>query len=136
MREREAQGWALRNVKLRMSRKLIFVSGVLACLSCNREQVPQGAEPEQCLDLLVRHLKKYVFNTPLETVAEAMLHYGVSSRTVQRVFDSYETFLGVLNDENKRESLKSLAPERWQTDKLFNEMREVSHEAPEVAVRR
>lgn len=128
MREREAQGWALRNVKLRMSRKLIFVSGVLACLSCNREEVPQGAEPEQCLDLLVKHLKKYVSITPLETIAEAMLRYEVSSRTAQRVFDSYDTFLEVLNDENKRESLKSLAPEQWQSDKLFNEMREVSHE--------
>src|SRR5947209_1149142 len=34
-RDRAGSGWGLRNAKLRMSRKLIFASGVLVCFSAN-----------------------------------------------------------------------------------------------------
>src|SRR4029077_15479746 len=33
-RERQGAEWALRNAKLRMSRKLIFASGLVMCFSC------------------------------------------------------------------------------------------------------
>src|SRR6266700_860144 len=34
-RDRAGKGWGLRNAKLRMSRKLIFASGLLVCFSAN-----------------------------------------------------------------------------------------------------
>jgi hypothetical protein len=40
LRKRAGKGWAIRNIKLRMSRKLIYVSGLLACYRCHLDYEP------------------------------------------------------------------------------------------------
>jgi hypothetical protein len=37
LRKRSGKGWAIRNTKLRMSRKFIYASGLLACYRCHLE---------------------------------------------------------------------------------------------------
>jgi hypothetical protein len=41
-RDRAGAGWGLRNAKLRMSRKLIFASGLLVCFSANLDPELNG----------------------------------------------------------------------------------------------
>src|SRR6266481_8568710 len=41
LRKRAGKGWAIRNIKLRMSRKLIYVSGLLACYRCHLDYSQQ-----------------------------------------------------------------------------------------------
>ena len=43
-RDRAGEGWGLRNAKLRMSRKLIFASGLLVCFSANLD--PGAKRPD------------------------------------------------------------------------------------------
>ena len=44
-RDREGSGWGLRNAKLRMSRKLIFASGLLVCFSASLDPEPKNRFP-------------------------------------------------------------------------------------------
>lgn len=41
LRKRSGKEWAIRNIKLRMSRKLIYVSGLLACYRCHLGYSPE-----------------------------------------------------------------------------------------------
>lgn len=109
-RDRE-DGWALRNAKLKMSRKLIFAGGMLACFA---PQLFAGGEPLRGasgkVDVfrLVRFLRDRVRIPPLDQLAEAALRPSVRAETARGVFEAYDAFLGVLQDDEKRAHLKRL----------------------------
>jgi hypothetical protein len=96
-RERAGDGWGLRNIKLRMSRKLIFVSGLLVCMSCyfNPSEAVRKLQlaKDSSTEALVNHLQKYVALTPLEIVAESVALYGISDQTAIKLFGAYDAFL-------------------------------------------
>jgi hypothetical protein len=124
-----ADGWALRNTKLKMSRKLIFAAGLLACFSF--EMGPGGGpswrDQKGKLEVprLVRALCDHVRRPPLEQLAEAALRPGVSADTAHALFESYDAFVGVLGDDDRRRHLKKLTfDDLDRGDALF---RETSH---------
>ncbi|MGA2510475.1 MAG: nucleotidyltransferase domain-containing protein [Candidatus Acidiferrales bacterium] len=131
-RERAGDGWALRNIKLRMSRKLIFVSGLLTCFSCLHDPSPALKELKvgggEAIEPLVNHLKRYVNSTPLEIVAHSLLIYSVPGDTSRKLFDSYDSFLNHLNDPNVRADLKELKSEAAESSGTFQTMRNISHD--------
>lgn len=127
--EQAQMKWALRNIKLRMSRKLIFASGLLMCAerNLNREsEIDSSTEvspTEQLLALLIRDVRM----TPLQIVARALLKYGKED-TGKCIMGSHDWFLGLLNDEEKRKHLSSLSATEAYEDDVFNECRTKSHE--------
>ncbi|MGB2807013.1 MAG: nucleotidyltransferase domain-containing protein [Sedimentisphaerales bacterium] len=123
--ERAGKGWALRNIKLRMSRKLIFVSGLLTCFSCYLNPSPSiGGVSIGTRDSragLVEHLVKYVGMTPLEVLTESLSKYALED-TARQIMDAYNSFLSKLADSDIRNHLEELDISKADTDKIFNEL--------------
>jgi predicted nucleotidyltransferase len=123
-RER-ALGWALRNAKLRMSRKLIFVSGLLTCFAPvifaeeGRSWTVDGAVS---IPLIVDFLRERIRLTPLQQLAEAALRPAIQPATAKALFDEYDAFLGMLADDEKRAHLKALTMDKLGDDEVFRDV--------------
>ena len=128
-RDRAGKGWGLRNAKLRMSRKLIFASGLLICFSSKLDSALQTKISTDKNDIklkLVNHLRDYVQLTPLGVLAQSIHRYGIPEAVAQDLFGSYTEFLKVLNDKTSREALENLRSEDSRTDPTFKRIREIS----------
>jgi len=135
-RDRGGDGWGLRNAKLRMSRKLIFVSGLLTCFSCNLEEKLQAKISTDEHDIktvrsknlahLQDHILQYVRQTPLDIVAIAVKEYGIDGAIVGKLFSAYDEFLGLVGNPEKRAWLKNLRAENSRTDSVFREVQNFS----------
>jgi len=130
-RERAGQGTTLRSLKLGMSRKLIFLSGLLTCFSIELDLNP--AEREAIFSLqstadLIAHLTRFIRHSPLQIMAHAALEYGLAESHSKRLFDAYDKFLALLDDEQKREHLDQLREENVERDEIFSAARHVRHE--------
>lgn len=137
--ERAGRGWALRNVKLRMSRKLIFVSGLLTCFSCFLDPSPGLAEasaedPQARVPRYVNHLIEYVKKTPVTILAEALAMYAEED-TARGILSSYDEFLSMVDDRSTRERLGTLSMEGADKDKVFLQAKDVSHRFQEGLTR-
>lgn len=119
-RDRGKDGWALRNLKLRMSRKLIFASGLLRCFLCSVE--PTVCESTRESDRRVRageYLLRGIDTVPLELLALAVERFEIDLGTATEMFDAYDAFLAILDDADKRDRLEKLTPERYPSDAVF-----------------
>ena len=130
-RQRGDKGWALRVAKLRISRKLTYVSGLLMCFSCELEKsnelFAKATDPQSKLHAFIGHLSKYTDKTPLEVLAQAILRYPQLDETARKLFDAYDKFLAILNDEAKRKHLDELARESVAGDEIYENVRDLSH---------
>lgn len=126
-RARGAAGWALRNAKLRMSRKLMYAAGLLSCFSCDAAFRPAvRRQPWHDAQQVVEHLARMVRTTPLDMVAEAVLSYfGELSGAAERLFGAYDEFLGLLDDPRTRGHLNALSPSQADADPVYQRVREL-----------
>lgn len=127
-------GWGLRNAKLRMSRKLIFASGLLSCFSCDILSTAEARKEllkDHTTIAMEEHLRNFVRKSPLEILATFLLELSIKRSTARKLFSAYNAFLAVLNDAKKRDRLKNLHYDSVSDDKVFNEVRQQGHEFQE-----
>lgn len=123
-RERASEGWAIRNIKLRLSRKLIFAAGLVTCYCCDPRIVGQlnpNLEREPTVDGMAAYLRGFVERTPLDVLCDALVRWS-NPETAQLILGAYDTFLAQLDNADNRKRLTDLIPERSATDNLFQEL--------------
>lgn len=126
-RDRESKGWALRTVKLRLSRKMTYAAGLLACFSCELDDVLNGAASEAASAVAVEHLHRRLSLPPLDIIATTVLGIRELHDDARVLFGAYDQFLALLDDDEKRERLKNLPPGASGKDKVYQEAREIGH---------
>lgn len=128
-RGRGGKGWGLRNAKLRMSRKLIFASGMLVCFGAHLDPALRKKISTDRNDVkfqLLQHIREQVKLTPLEILAKSIALYRVPKLIGKELFDSYAKFLNLLDDKDDRKALEKLRSEDSRTDATFQRIRKVS----------
>lgn len=141
-RMRGNEGWALRNIKLRISRKLIFISGLLACFSCHLnlgEQEKSLIYKTGAVQPLVVHLQRSLAVPPLDLLASTLLNFEALLGPAKRLFAAYDEFIGLLADETPlkngrtpREHLDELSVDELDSDPIFDNARNISHKFQEA----
>jgi predicted nucleotidyltransferase len=131
-RDRGGDDWGLRNAKLRLSRKLIFVSGLLICFSCHLDDNLQAKISTENHDINLKHLANHIWNcvnlTPLDVLASCMNDLAVEDHVAKDIFSAYDQFLAIMSDKDARAALKTLNAQHSRTDQLFRRVREVSRQ--------
>ena len=124
--------WALRNAKLRMSRKLIFAAGLLHCFFCHLDaSAAQAREvlkrPAPDVSALTEYMERQLSLTPLGLVAKACLELDIQPDTARSIFDSYDRFLAILGDPEKRSELeKAQTHEHLRDSQIWDDVRDMS----------
>jgi predicted nucleotidyltransferase len=130
-RSRGNDGFALRNIKLRMSRKLIYIAGMLACFECHlsheSDEVRAMLYKRENVVQVLASMRQTFEQSPLEVVASALIRYDALLPSARNFFDSYNEFVGLLADKEKRDRLSALTPEQLEADSTYREARNISH---------
>ena len=128
--DRAGEEWALKTVKLRLSRKLTYAAGLVACFRCSLlpDLHPGFADLSvaERAAIIVQELESFLRKTPLEILAWAFLHFTELAPAADDVFGSYDQFLTLLNGEG-REHLAMLGHAAAADDPTFAFARELGH---------
>jgi predicted nucleotidyltransferase len=137
MWERERKGWGIRNVKLRFSRKVLFIAGLLAAFSGELFSPPalQEVENDEEYFLMLTDLIRMQTDVPpLELLARVVLE--CEDRDVaDAIFSSYDQFLSVLSDPDARQRLESVQFEHALGESTYAELRRASQRFREGVTR-
>ena len=130
-RTRPDGGFLLRNTKLRMSRKLLFLAGMLACFDCHTRFQNQGERSSfykgKPVEAVIDRLRNVLLQPPIEIVASSLLSYTSFDQSIRKLFTSYDQFVGLLADDSKRDHLDALPVESIEGDLIAREARDISH---------
>ena len=113
--------WALRNAKLRMSRKLIFVKGLLLCLKC--QSLPKQDSVKETDAKIIEHCERIAGLSAIDVLSEHLLELDALD-IAKELFGAYDGFLEILSNEEKRTHLETLRFDNAEKDGVFQEVRD------------
>ncbi|HEX8407919.1 MAG TPA: nucleotidyltransferase domain-containing protein [Thermoanaerobaculia bacterium] len=128
MWERQREGWGVRNVKLRFSRKLLFIWGLLAAFSGELFAPPELHAVENDDDYFLMRAELIRTQTdvpPLELLARVVLE-AADDDVADAIFTSYDQFLSTLADPAAREQLEAVPFEGALAEPAYAGLREAS----------
>lgn len=118
-KEQEGEKWVLRNIKLRISRKMLFVKGLLMCLSHS------GKYQQNKADLIVS-LSEMVRLTPIELLISIQNQFQLQYSDIKEVIIYYNEFLLKLSDVETRNTLSKMNMHDIYKNKCFLELRSIA----------
>lgn len=137
-REQDGKKWALRNAKIRFSRKLLYAAGLAFCFSCELDP-PQkihqdlfGMHQDNSAEPFIESALKFAQTPPLEYLAafvEAFVENSQRREQIfRKIFGSYNEWLNLLNDKSVRDSLEKINHSDAAGNPYFEKVRENSSE--------
>ncbi|MCA9237638.1 MAG: hypothetical protein KDA44_19330 [Planctomycetales bacterium] len=128
--EQDDKKWALRNAKLRVTRKMTFVKGLLLCFDC--ELFPSESPwcevdlPGKFWDDIERWLaagcEVLVEETPIDLLCRTLSRLKLDDIAIE-LLNSYDDFLSVVDDVQKRKELENLSFETANDNATFSKIR-------------
>ncbi len=130
MWERHHEGWAIRNIKLRFSRKLLFAWGLLASFAGELFAGPAFdgvTDDHERLVRLSNLIGEQTNVAPLDLLARVVLETN-DATIARQIFSSYDEFLRMLIDPETRGALQQVPFEQSETDPTYGSLRVTSRE--------
>lgn len=129
-RDRAGEGWAIRTAKLRMSRKLIYASGLAMCFGCALDPEIAGLKPSltdrSAVVAVIAYLERYVRATPLDNLAALALSSPELFAAAKQLIENYDGFVALLDDDVRRRRLEDLKQPDVSSDDVYESVRELS----------
>jgi hypothetical protein len=117
-RQQDGKKWALRNAKIRFSRKLLYAAGLAFCLSCEVDPPEKahedlfGIRTDYGVQPFIESALQFARTPPLEYLAAFTETYVEDpirrARIASKIFGSYNNWLILLNNKAARNSLENL----------------------------
>lgn len=125
--QRSSEKWAIKNIKLRMSRKLLFAKGMLMCFLCHETFAGQPSSTDQeCVATeLLNRCFAHSRHSALELLAFSLDAFA-GEDVGRQVMGAYDRFLATVDDRDNRTALEGL--KFGESSPLFNEMRQVTRD--------
>ena len=127
--EQDGAKWAIRNAKLRLSRKLLYAAGLAFCFQCKLSPPSSEMEKEEQLnEPFIAAAIEFAKLPPLEFLA-AFIDRCVEGENrvlvAESVFGAYNSWLELLGDDEKRRHLEGLTHDEVPGDEIFERVREI-----------
>ena len=126
MWERQRKEWGIRNVKLRFSRKLLYMWGLIAAFSGELFPSPElerAADEDEFYFMLAELIRKQTDVTPLELAARVVLECD-DTDVANDIFSSYDEFVSVLAHQESRLKLEAVDFEHALEDPTYAGLRD------------